>query len=95
MVAPLVGTFFARRSRRSRRSRSSRAVPRFSSSYLALASECVRLGGKVSLLKNNYAPSGVVKAALEPRDLQRFMLVKKWADPKGALRNPMFERHLR
>lgn len=60
----------------------------------ALAIECVRLGGKVSLLKNNYAPRGVVKAALEPRDLHRFMLVKQWADPKGVLRNPMFDRHL-
>jgi hypothetical protein len=60
----------------------------------ALAVECARLGGKVSLLKNNYAPAGVVKRGLDPKDLQRFMLVKKWADPKGLLRNPLFERHL-
>lgn len=61
----------------------------------ALALECARLGGHVSLLKNNYAPAGVVKAGLDAKDRSRFLLVKQWADPRGTLRNPMFERHLR
>ncbi|MBL8683578.1 MAG: FAD-binding oxidoreductase [Myxococcales bacterium] len=60
---------------------------------VVLADECARLGGKVSLLKNNYARPGIVRQGLDPKDLERFMLVKKWTDPKNVLRNPLFDRH--
>ncbi|MFO0558008.1 MAG: FAD-binding protein [Polyangiales bacterium] len=60
-----------------------------------LANECARLGGKVSLLKNNYADAGVVQRGIDPDDLQRFMATKGTWDPNNILRNPLFDRHFR
>lgn len=60
----------------------------------ALAKECARLGGKVSLLKNNYAAPGTIQRGIDPDDLARFMAVKAKADPNSILTNPLFDRHL-